>query len=68
MEVIFLHRSRGWKDFLYTRVCVSACVCACIHARSRNFWPIDINFGIHVGLVKSKVQFEDRLYRFHREP
>ena len=37
------------------------CVCmyVCIHARSRNFYPIDTKFGVQVVLVNSKVEFED---------
>ena len=30
-----------------------------IHARGRNFYPIDTKFGVQVSLVKSKVQFKD---------
>ena len=51
MEVIFLHRFRGWKDFLYLYVYAYVC----IHARGRNFYLIDTKFGIQVGLTKNKV-------------
>ena len=74
MEAIFLHRPRGWKDFLYVCVCVFmyVCmhVCMCVHARGRNFYPTVTKFGTQVDLIISKVQFEDGLYvyRFHSDP
>ena len=39
------------------------CMCGClyIHDRSKNFYPINIKFGIQVGLVESRVEFEDEL-------
>ena len=30
MGVIVLHRSRGWKDFMYVCVYVCMCVCLCV--------------------------------------
>ena len=60
MGVIYLHRSHGWKDFLY--VCVSVCACACV-ARGRIFYPIANKFGTQVGLVKSKAKSKDGLCR-----
>ena len=45
-------------------ICVRVCVYLCIHARGRNFYPIDTKFGKQVGSVKSKVEFEDGLYGF----
>ena len=68
MGVIFPHRSRGWTDFLYVCmnvcmcvcVCVSVCVCVCVCLGSRG--------RKQIGLVKSKVMFEDELCRAHRDP
>ena len=82
MGVIVLHRSRGWKDFLYVCVCMCACVCVCVyvcvcvcvcvyvcyHSTGRNFYPIYTKFGAQVGLIKSKVKFEDGLCRSQRDP
>ena len=48
--VIFLHRSRGWKDFL----CVLVCVCD--HSTGRNFYLIAIKFGTQIGLVKRQIK------------
>ena len=33
----------------------------CIHARDRNFYPIDTKFGNQRGIVKINVKFEDGL-------
>ena len=57
LGIIFLRRSRGREDFLY--VCV--CACVCIHARGRNFYPIETKFDTQVGILNSKVQFVDGL-------
>ena len=39
----------------------------CIHARGHNFYPIDTKFGTQIGLVKSRVHFEDELCRSHKD-
>ena len=43
-------------------------MCVCLRYRGRNFYPIATKFVIQVGLVKSKVQFEDGLCRSHKDP
>ena len=74
MGAIVLHRSRGWKDFLYVCayvcVCVSVCMCVCVcnHSTSRNFYPISTKIGTQVGLLESKVKFEDGICGSHRDP
>ena len=40
-------------------------MCVCLRSRDRNFCPIVTKFGTQVGLVKSKVEFEDGLCRSH---
>ena len=48
MGVIFLHRSRDWKDFLY--VCMFVYVC--INVRGYNFNPLDTKFGTQFGSIR----------------
>ena len=63
MEVIFLHRSRGWKDFQYVCICMCMykCVCmcvyvyVCIYSAGCNFYPIATKFGTQVILVEFQV-------------
>ena len=38
---------------------VFVCMYVYIHARSRNFYPIDTKFGTQIGLVNSEIKFED---------
>ena len=47
-------------DFLY--------VCECIYARGRNFFPIYTKFGTQVGILNSKVQFENGVCGSDRSP
>ena len=44
MIVIFLHRSRGWKDFRYVSMCIYSTGCI--------LNPIATKFGAQVCLVK----------------
>ena len=53
---------------MYVCVCVCVCVCVrvcvyvCYHSTGHNFYPIYTKFGAQVGLLKSKVKFEDGLW------
>ena len=38
----------------------------CIHTRVRNFYLINNKFDIYIGLVKSKVKFEDGISETHK--
>ena len=55
LAVLFLHRSRGWKVFMYVRVCL--CKNVCKYLRGCNFYVITIKF-----CTNRKVKFEDRLW------
>ena len=48
--------------------CVCVSVCVCYHSTGRNFYLIANKFGTQVGLVKSKVKFEDELCGSHTNP
>ena len=53
-------------------MCMYVCVCMCVfnHSIDRNFYPINTKFGTQVkkNYVKSKIEFEDGLCGFHRDP
>ena len=58
MGVIFLHRFRGWKDYLYVCVCLPVCafacvclsVCVCVRVPECNFSTTGLIFYLKVSL------------------
>ena len=42
-------------------------MCVCLRSGGRNLYPIATKFGTRVGLVKSKVEYEEGLCRSHRD-
>ena len=60
IRVIFLQRSRGWKDFLYVCimcVCMFVCMYVFKYRRGRKLYPITNKFGTPVSLMNIHVRW-----------